>query len=84
MWRNQKFIKNELKDFRNGARNSEITERHYQPERKFKVNTKFNDTLECSKNIKLRLNSKLIIRARAKINYLIDRRKCNLTIQGYK
>ena len=37
-----------------------------------------NNIPECLKNIQLRLISKLISRARAKIDYLMDKQKCNI------
>ena len=43
-----------------------------------------NNIPECLKNTKLRLISKLITRARAKIDYLMDRQKCNLKFRAWK
>ena len=43
-----------------------------------------NNIPECLKNIQLRLISKLISRARAKIDYLMDRQKCNLKFKAKK
>ena len=37
-----------------------------------------NDITECLKIIQLRLISKLRTRARAKIDYLMDKQKCNI------
>ena len=41
-----------------------------------------NNIPECLKNIQLRLISKMISRARAKIDYLMDRQKCNLKFRA--
>ena len=41
-----------------------------------------NDITECLKNIQLRLISRLIARARAKINYIMAREKCNTKFQA--
>ena len=43
-----------------------------------------NNIPECLKNIQLRLISKMISRARAKIDYLMDRQNCSLRFRVKK